>query len=183
MKMKKFLSMALFVGVITVGCSKEEELTGAPSSAGGGVSISDPQAASPTSPSSSQPTLDLDPSKFGPPPPAIAVDFSATTAEERPRNVGGKQMSDLEYLNQLLEELATSRFNYVPSPESAPYKNDEEREAYEAKFAELKKKLQAPITDINELVKAGVIKAIPAAPTGQKYVINATTQKIELVAQ
>jgi hypothetical protein len=42
-------------------------------------------------------------------------------------------------------------------------------------------KLKEPITDLNELVKARVIKAIPAAPAGKKYAVNKKTLKVELV--
>jgi len=180
--MKKILLTALAVSLIALGCSKEEDELPAANAVSGSVSIDSaaPQSANVTAILAANPALDA--SNLGPPPPATVVDFSTTT-EDWPRNANGKKLTDLEYLNQLLEDYTTSRFNFVPNPESAPYKNDEEREAYEASFAEMRKKLRAPISDINQLVKAGVIKAIPPAPVGQKYVINPTSQKVELVAQ
>ncbi len=43
--------------------------------------------------------------------------------------------------------------------------------------------MKEPITDLQELVKARLIKKIPAAPAGKKFVINPTTHKVELANQ
>ena len=39
---------------------------------------------------------------------------------------------------------------------------------------------KTPLTSLDQLVKAGVLKAIPAAPAGKKFVLDLTTQKVKL---
>jgi hypothetical protein len=84
-------------------------------------------------------------------------------------------------LNQILADYNNLRASF--HPEGTPYKTDEERQAYEAALAKAKEALRKPITDLNQLVKDGIIKSIPAAPAGQRYAINPQTHKVELVAQ
>lgn len=82
---------------------------------------------------------------------------------------------NLEYLNGLVAHLNEGRATY--STDAMPtFKTPEEKQAYDAAL----KKMKEPITDIEELVKARLIKKIPAAPAGKKYVINPTTHKVEL---
>lgn len=164
------------VSLLISGCGKGDDDLPPPPASPGSISLDSGASAAAIA---ANPALDVSASE--PPPPGNAVDF--TSISQRPLNTAGKSVSDLEYLNQLLELYQTARYNYVPNPESAPYRNDEEREIYEAKLAQLREKLRKPVTDINDLVKGGYIKAIPPAPAGQKYAINPTSQKVELVAQ
>ena len=85
-------------------------------------------------------------------------------------------LDDLELLNHLLWNYNEGRATY--STDVTPnFKNDAERIAYD----EALKKLKEPATDINDLVKARFIKAIPTAPAGKKYAINPKTLKVELL--
>lgn len=170
--MKKTLLSLVAVGVITAGCSKEEdELPEAnPGAAVGADPLSAPGSVSGTA--SASPEV-FNPETFGPPPPAMA-DFGAA---DRPLGDNGNSMDDLEYLNALVFRFNESRATYSPEPEPQ-FRTQEEYQTYSAAL----KKLREPITDLNELVRFKVIKAIPPAPTGKKYAINAKTLKVELIA-
>ncbi len=85
-------------------------------------------------------------------------------------------MSDLEYLNHLVEQVNESRVSDIEIKQKA-FKTEAEQVAYEE--AEQQKR-KGPIRDLNELVTAGVLKALPTAPGGQRYTIDATTGKVVL---
>jgi hypothetical protein len=170
--MKKILLTVMAAGLITLGCSKEDdELPEA--NAGAAVSGSDPlAAASADTGGTAQIVEAFNPSTFGPPPPPMA-DLGAA---DRPLGDNGNAMDDLEYLNALVFRFNESRGSYSPEPEPQ-FRTQEEYQKYAAAL----KKLKEPITDLNELVRSKVIKAIPPAPTGKKYAINAQTLKVELM--
>jgi hypothetical protein len=169
--MKQTLFIGILAGVLAAGCSKEEELTIA-EPASPSVSAVDPMATPTANANAAQTPEVFDPSKLGPPPPPIA-DFSSNA---RPLDNDGRAMDDLAYLNNVLFNYNESRGTY--STDVIPnFKNDAERQAYD----EALRKLKEPITDLNELVRAKVIKAIPAAPAGKKYTVNKKTLKVELV--
>jgi len=170
--MKLILSTLLGLGLLSVGCGKEEdELPEA--NAGAAMSGSDPLAVAAVDTGGAAQTVEaFNPSTFGPPPPPMA-DLGAT---DRPLGDNGNAMDDLEYLNALVFRFNESRGSYSPEPEPQ-FKTQEEYQKYAAAL----KKLKEPITDLNELVRSKVIKAIPPAPTGKKYAINAKTLKVELM--
>jgi hypothetical protein len=149
------------------GCTPKEEAEGlpsAPGSTGEAVSI-ESVTENKTVPSS--------PDAVTPPQAIPAIDFAQA---ERPINAQGNAMSDLEYLNHLVEQVNESRVSDIEIKQKA-FKTEAEQVAYEE--AEQQKR-KGPIRDLNELVTAGVLKALPTAPGGQRYTIDATTGKVVL---
>ncbi len=117
------------------------------------------------------------------PPPSTPVPGAQTaqaipaiTEIERPTNAQGNPMSDLELLNHLVQELNESRVSDADIPQKT-FKTEAEQMAYEAAQEQLRK---GPVKDLNELVTAGILKALPQAPAGQRYAIDATTGKVVL---
>lgn len=164
------LSVLALTALLFVGCgSKETSVGNIPSP---GSSENAPEAVS---------IGDLPPPVAPPPsaPDAIAAPSAtaaiATTQEERPVNDRGQVMSDLEYLNYLVNEVNESRISDADIPQKA-FKTEEEQMAYEAAMEQR----QGPVKDLNELVTAGAIKALPDAPTGQHYTLDPTTGKVVL---
>jgi hypothetical protein len=167
--MKQILFIALALGVITVGCGKEEEELPV-AAAATGVSATDPLAAG------GQKDASLpDPMTLIPRPAETMIDVSIA---ERPADNDGKVMDDLAYLNHLVFNINEGRSTYV-SDNIPTFKDDAQRQAYELALA----KAREPLKDINDLVRLKVIKALPQAPTGKRYAINATSGKVELVTQ
>lgn len=107
-------------------------------------------------------------------PAAPAVDVATMP---RPVNAKGDPMSDLELLNQILHNYREARATQTPSVSRA-YKTEAEQMA--AETAALKA-VQAPIKDLSELVKAGVIKTLPTPPAGKKFAIDPQSQQVVLV--
>lgn len=89
-----------------------------------------------------------------------AVDFEDPNA--RPVDMEGKSATDLDLLNVALE--AARQKNSAPGAIKGG--TMEEQMASTAPAAPLQ------INTIEDLVKAGVIKSVPAAPDGKKYVIK-----------
>jgi hypothetical protein len=108
-----------------------------------------------------------------PPPNSIpAMDFAQV---QRPINAQGDTMTDLEFLNHLVEQINEARSTDVEIKQKA-FKTEAEQMAYE----ESQQKSKEPVRDLNELVAAGVIKTLPSAPNGQRYAIDTTTGKVVL---
>lgn len=40
-----------------------------------------------------------------------------------------------------------------------------------------------PLTDLNQLIKVGLLKSLPAAPPGKKFVLDPQTMKVSLANQ
>lgn len=164
------LSVLALTALLFVGCgSKETSVENIPSPAAPGnapeaVSIGD--TAPPVAPPPSVANATAAPS---------ATAAIATTQEERPVNDQGQVMSDLEYLNYLVHEVNESRITDVGVPQKA-FKTEEEQMAYEEAMA----KRMGPVKDLNELVTAGAIRALPEAPAGQHYTLDPTTGKVVL---
>ncbi|MEW6305635.1 MAG: hypothetical protein AB1705_19320, partial [Verrucomicrobiota bacterium] len=102
-----------------------------------------------------------------------AIDFAS---ESRPTNERGEAMSDLDLLNQILSDYQEARAT-TSSGEIRAYKT----EAEEVAAMEAQQKAAEPVKDLSELVRAGVIKAVPAAPPGKKFAIDPKTHKVVLV--
>lgn len=86
--------------------------------------------------------------------------------------------NDIDYLNALVKQLNEAHGTW--STDATPsFKSAAEKQAYDDAI----KKFKEPITDLQELVKARLIKKIPAAPAGKKYVINPTSHQVELANQ
>ncbi len=163
--MKQILSIALVLGVITIGCSSEEEEL--PVAAPNTSIHADPLAGGGTPPP--------DPLTLIPKPAETLIDI---TTVERPADNSGKVMDDLAYLNHLVFNINEGRSTYV-SDNIPTFKDDAQRQAYEMAMA----KAREPLKDINDLVRLKVIKALPPAPAGKRYAINETTGKVEMVNQ
>jgi len=161
----KKLPFALLMALVA-GCSpKEDEAPGtsgpAPAPQTEAVSISQTTEAAPPPPGG-----------LVAPTASAAIDI---TQAERPKNAQGDAMNDLEYLNHLVAQMNEFRINPQEIQQKA-FKTEAEQLAYE----EAQQKAKAPVRDINELVTAGVLKALPQAPGGQKYAIDPTTGKVVL---
>jgi len=84
-------------------------------------------------------------------------------------------MSDIEFLNHLVHEVNESRISSADIPQKA-FKTEAEQMAYEEAMLQRK----APVKDLNELVTAGLLKALPEAPAGQRYMLDPTSGKVVL---
>jgi PBP1b-binding outer membrane lipoprotein LpoB len=98
------------------------------------------------------------------------------TVAERPLNGDGSQMTDLEMLTSLVRrhnesltsvEVDTSNMNFKTEAEEMAY-----REAQATK--------SQPITEVGQLVAKGLLKALPPAPAGKKYIIKPENQEVVL---
>ncbi|MCD6051426.1 MAG: hypothetical protein K0Q55_2830, partial [Verrucomicrobia bacterium] len=85
--------------------------------------------------------------------------------------------NDLEYLNHLVQQVNESR-TAPKEINQKSFKTEAEQLAYEE--AQQQALNRGPVKDLNELVSSGVIKAMPTAPAGQRYVLDATTGKVVL---
>jgi hypothetical protein len=163
--------MNLF-GVVTVlvlaGCTAEEEVT-SPDSGGAAPLSLDVNAVS---------GADQVPSLSAPPPPAPAVSFES---ESRLTDENGRPLSDLELLNKAIEIYEMRLVTEVPMAQGDRKFNSFEEESA-ALAAEMEKKV-VPLTDLSDLVKAGVVKAIPSAPPGKKYVFDKEKSRVVLTDQ
>jgi hypothetical protein len=170
--MKHPLFYSLILATVVTGCGggAEDELPTAANNSSG-VSVTDPLGAGGKQAESNTP----DPMSLIPRPPETLIDVSSV---ERPLDNSGKVMDDLAYLNHLVFNLNEGRATYV-SDVIPQFRNDAERLAYEAALAKSKE----PVKDLEELVRLKVVKALPQAPAGKRYAINATSGKVELVNQ
>jgi len=163
------LALAL-LALLFVGCGAKETPT---------ENIASP-AAPPTTPdavsigNTSSPVTPP-PSIAGAVPVAPAATAINIAQDKRPINTQGQVMSDLEYLNYLVHEVNEARITDVAIPQKA-FKTEAEQMAYEEAMAQR----LGPVKDLNELVTAGVLKALPEASAGQHYVIDPTTGKVAL---
>jgi hypothetical protein len=96
-----------------------------------------------------------------------AMDFSAS---DRMENEKGQPMTDLELLNYAVHVYTARVKSEVPILQGQFKTQDEEVAAYEAAM----KRQGGGIRDLSELVKAGIIKSIPAPPPGKVYALDAT---------
>ena len=109
-------------------------------------------------------------------PPAAppGIDFASAA---RPLDAQGNQLNDLDYLNHLVHQANEARLSKSSDiPMKASFKTEAEQVAYE----EAQRKRFEPISDLNDLVKDGFLKSLPAAPAGQKFAIDPTTKKVIL---
>lgn len=88
-------------------------------------------------------------------------------------------MSDLELLNNALEGYREKKMAAASDALSKKrFSSEAEQMAAET---EATRAANAPVTDLSELVRAGLIKALPTPPAGKKYVIDPKTQRAALV--
>ncbi len=174
--MKRILFIATVVGLTAFGCGggKDDEALPSANTAAPAVAV-DPMANPAATANTAAPEA-FDPTKIGPPPSSIVTVDIAAGAPRPLGNQGQPLENDLELLNYLLwnfnEGKATYSTDVIPT-----FKTEADALAYQ----EALKKYKEPTTDLNDLVKGRVIKAIPAAPAGKKYAVNPKTYKVELV--
>jgi hypothetical protein len=100
-------------------------------------------------------------------PPPVAFGGPTTTEGLPSQDEDGKSMDTLaalQYASEVYERL-----------KAMDYPDDEE--------AAKRWKPRPPLTDLQQLVQYRIIRAVPAAPAGQKYVYDAQTKKVKLVSQ
>ena len=94
------------------------------------------------------------------PPPIDLADMSTRPVDEQ-----GNSATDLDMLNEALE---TAMMRSTTAGGAAVLKGKTMEEQMNSNLGEG----AAQINTVEDLVKAGVIKAVPAAPDGKKYVIE-----------
>jgi hypothetical protein len=172
--MKQTLLLALVVATVTA-CSKPEEVAPPAPAPQPSVGVSATSGSGPATTAATAPPV-IDTSKMGPPPPADAIDLDAGGEKRLPNGEIAKDT--LDYLNNLVAHYNEARATW--STDATPtFKSEQERQAYDDAL----KKMKEPITDLEALVKARLIKKVPTAPAGKKFVINPTTHKVELANQ
>lgn len=166
MKNNHSKAFAVLLIVFTGACDPKEAAEAPVSSpAPAPVAVSIEQAVTSSVPPSS---VSAGPAAVNPAPLDLAV-------AERPVNAQGQTMSDLEFLNHLVQEVNESRISDVEIPQKA-FKTEAEQVAYE----EAMQKRKELVRDLNELVTTGILKALPQAPAGQRYAIDPATGKVVL---
>jgi len=156
------------MAAIALGCSPKEETAPAAAPAASAE-------AAPAAISIGDNAVTIAPPPAGGAAAAAAAGGISMAVADRPINAQGNPMSDLEFLNHLVSELNESRT--VPSEiNQKAFKTEAEQMAYE----EAQQKKKGPVQDLNELVTAGILKQLPAAPAGQRYAIDPATGKVVL---
>lgn len=141
-------------------------------------------AAAPPKPQSSMPALapaaaatpaataaSASPATPAPPP---AIDF---TAAKRPLDNNGNPLSDLDILNEAIMSYG-GRSMGAAAVVTGSFKTPEEQVAAMSKQYESQSR---PLQSLSDLVKAGLIKALPQPPPGKQYVFDPKTQRAALV--
>lgn len=153
--MKAHIILGVVLGAVLVGCDSKSTVT----------SSGSPPAKS----STAQPLPRVGDTPETPPPPPepglgnapAANGNTQGAAPIRPVNEEGQPMSDLEFLNDALIKYG--------DPAARPNAGDIDASSAGGK-----------LTDISDLVKSGIIKSIPQAPPGKKFVLDKKTNKIVL---
>ena len=173
--MKQSILLSIAVATLTAACGKEEASVPAPATPAAPVSVSATPTAASTTPGTTPPPA-IDTSKIGPSATSAAVDLDSGGDKRMPNGEIAKDT--LDYLNNLVTHFNEARATW--STDATPtFNTPQEKQAYDDAL----KKLKEPITNLEELVKARLIKKVPAAPAGKKFVINPTTHKVELANQ
>ena len=110
------------------------------------------------------------PSPATAPPPAVDL---ATAM--RPLDANGNPISDLDMLNQAIIQYGGRALGggNIPTAEGV--------QGVDAINAALVRPAPAQLKDLSELVKAGLIKALPVPPPGKAYVLDPKTRMAALV--
>jgi hypothetical protein len=151
---------------------------------GGGVDETEPEAGG--SPASALPSVaEGDGSAIGEPgastetptPPSApeAIDISPTG---RPVNVDGSPMGDLDLLNHAIE--AYRELAHAKAAEALSRRRFSSEAEQSAAEAELARASSTALKDLSDLVRAGVLRALPTPPAGKQFVLNLKTQQAEL---
>jgi hypothetical protein len=152
------LSVGAVVGFLSA-CSPPEDASSAPPTPPPGAATSPPASAG------AAPAVAASEAPAQPPPVAFG---GPTTTEGLPaQDESGNSMDTLaalQYASEVYERL-----------KAMDYPDDEE--------AAKRWKPRPPLTDLQQLVQYRIIRAVPAAPAGQKYVYDAQTKKVKLVSQ
>ncbi|MEW6303896.1 MAG: hypothetical protein AB1705_10520 [Verrucomicrobiota bacterium] len=175
MHSKSSLAFALVLLVLTIGCAPKQdpsaETQAEPlANTANMQSLETVSAATVTPPPG---TIVAPTTAPATPPPVTAIDF---TGANRPTNERGEVLSDLDLLNQILNDYVEARAT-GSSGEIRTYKT----EAEEVAAMEARQKASEPVKDLSELVKAGLIKAVPTPPPGKRFAIDPKTQKVVLL--
>jgi len=131
------------------------------------------ETASPPAPTGGGPTPS---GGQGAPAAPTAIDFATAN---RPIDANGRALSDLEWLNRIVQNhLMQSALPDAALPQGKFNSPTEEFAAYSAAME--RKQKAGVLRDLSDLVRAGVIKAIPAAPPGKQYVLDAKSGSVVL---
>lgn len=128
-------------------------------------------------PSPQTPAGSVAASPAAPPAPA-PVDFATV---DRPFTTAGKPITDLEWLNQIVQGYLMGNVTPNTALPKGKYNSPDEQFAAEAAAMEKQFKSAPKLNDLSDLVKAGLIKNIPAAPPGKKYVLDQKSGTVLLV--
>lgn len=157
----------LVIAAAMAGCGKEE--TAAPAAPN-----TPPKQILPALQPSAETATPAQPGTAATPAPPAAIDLATM---QRPVNDKGDLMSDLEMLNQILANFNEARATGATAGTQArTYKTEAEQMAAET----ARQQAVGPARDLLELVKAGVIKALPTPPAGKKFVIDPQSHKVVL---
>lgn len=87
-------------------------------------------------------------------------------------------MTDLEILNTAVFAYNEANMNRGASANIPTFKTEAEQSAWMA--AHQNAANAGPLKDLSQLVKAGLIKALPGPPPGKKFAIDPQTHKVVL---
>lgn len=107
---------------------------------------------------------------------AVALAPVDLAVAERPLNGDGSQMTDLEMLTSLVRRHNESLASVEVDTSNMNFKTEAEEMAYR----EAQANKGQPITEVSQLVTKGLLKALPPAPAGKKYVIKPENQEVIL---
>ena len=153
---------AVLLAVVVAGCTAKEESTPASAPADGPVA---PDTSMPADAATSTPVA---PPGEPPSTPFATGDSTETTTEGVPtKDADGKTIDTLAGLNRAVEY-----YTRVLMPMVA--EDEEQAKTFKG---------YPPLTSLDQLVQYKVIRAIPAAPSGKKYVYDTKEYNVKLVNQ
>jgi hypothetical protein len=160
MKLNLHLVGSVAVISLALGCGPQED----PSDPGAVGSVSQGGAAVAAAPAEASPQTD--PAATAPEAPPAPAFGGETSTEGLPmKDEDGKSMDTLAAL-----QYAAEVYDRLQAMEPV----DDDNPAF---------KPRPPLTDLQQLVQYRIIRAVPAAPAGQKYVYDGQTRKVKLVSQ
>lgn len=170
---KKSLIFIISIGLgLVTGCGGGDSDLGIPAPPPQSGSVSASATVDVTAPNTPAPA-----GTVAPPAATPSIDFAAV---KRPLDAQGNPLNDLDFLNHLVHQANESR---LAKGSDIPMKDSFKTEAEQMAYEEAQRKRFEPISDLNDLVKDGFIKALPTAPAGQKFALDPATKKVILTAQ
>ncbi|MEW6303809.1 MAG: hypothetical protein AB1705_10085 [Verrucomicrobiota bacterium] len=179
-KNRRAATCLLLIGAMAItGCGQKSAPTPTPPASAGSTDSLMPLLAPDAAPPPAPPGVgDTAAGGTSTPVAPVAIDFATA---DRPIDASGKALGDVEWLNQIVEGYQMQNVAEAPTLPTRKFNSPEEE--FAAYSAAMEQHKTARLRDLSDLVKAGVIKSIPAAPAGKKYALDPETGRVVMVDQ